>query len=317
MNHTAVTSALFVVVLGCAATAHSAGDPTHETVDAARAEISTWLQGKRANDLGGSDCKTRTDYPGWEGISLSDCRNDHSIAGKITLTGRTLYFRPEPDRIARWIVTACQQAGGNTDMVCARATACKVISQSGTQFPIAGLNIEESDRQFDHVGAALPLGVNPTPGQVSGSLYRTALGACKKTNERPCSRYQESKLINYVFRNGVTVVRNDLSPNSNWQLTDEELAALVANDAGAHLSGTYSSDGPARLVHTTRRQYWEYMGKPGPEPRTSSLDWTDTVGAITKKALSVDDNPLLHAWVASGDYKTQLRLDRLPSCIWK
>src|SRR5579863_2259266 len=109
MNDAAVTWALCVVVLGCAATAYSAGDPTQET-DVARKEISTWLKGNRANDLGGSDCKTRTDYPGWEGISLSDCKNNHSIAGKITLTGRTLYFRPEPDRIARWIVTACQQA---------------------------------------------------------------------------------------------------------------------------------------------------------------------------------------------------------------
>jgi hypothetical protein len=135
--------------------------------------------------------------------------------------------------------------------------------------------------------------------------------------ETPCTRYKETKLLNYVFRNGVTVVRDGLSKDSNWQLSDDELAALVASDAATHLIETYTTASPARLVHTTRIQYWSYIGKPGPKPDTTSLDWTNTVGNLTKKALTEDDNPLLHAWVASGEYKQQLHLDRLPTCAWK
>jgi hypothetical protein len=314
---------IVAVIMAVGLVAFGSGRVQAEGRDEARAKLAEWLESKKGKDLGDKEgCTVRADYPGWEGVPLSDCVNEHAINKQIKLTGRTLFIRVKPDRIARWIVSACAGNDGAVDMVCARATACKVIIQSGTQFPVAGLNVESYEKEFDQEGIdPLLTGVistpSPRPG-VSRSLLRVKTNTeCRTIKQKPCTRYRESKLLNYVFYNGVTVVREGLSPDSNWQLSIPELAALVASDARDHLIGTYTSDGPARLSHTTRRQYWEYAGKQGPAPNTKSLEWPDKVGALTKQALTQDDNPVLHAWVASGDYKRQLNLDRLPSCSWK
>jgi hypothetical protein len=47
-------------------------------------------------------------------------------------------LNPEPSQIARWLVTACRDAGAQHIRHCAERLALETTCQSGFQFPIAG-----------------------------------------------------------------------------------------------------------------------------------------------------------------------------------
>lgn len=77
---------------------------------------------------------------GWDSklpTKLCRYRSDSGAVVKVVM------LNPENDMLAKWIVTACSDAGASDLHVCSERLALNIKCQSGNQFPIAGL-VQES-----------------------------------------------------------------------------------------------------------------------------------------------------------------------------
>jgi len=72
---------------------------------------------------------------GWAGFPTEACLYKSSSGyGQI----KVVLLNPDNDRMAKWLVTACADAGAPNLRVCAERVALRVKCQSGNQFPVAG-----------------------------------------------------------------------------------------------------------------------------------------------------------------------------------
>ena len=80
---------------------------------------------------------------GWEGFPTRKC--DYRIAG---MEGKTSVVLLDADdaRLHRWIASACLRAAPSAIETCATRLARHINLQSGGQFPVAGIVMEDMDR---------------------------------------------------------------------------------------------------------------------------------------------------------------------------
>ena len=86
-----------------------------------------------------------TSFSKWEGFPLKRCtyrqRDSIAPAGK---TAVVIMLNPEKELLAKWLVASCVIVKGNTGIrSCAVKLAKAVIGASGSQFPVAGIVLED------------------------------------------------------------------------------------------------------------------------------------------------------------------------------
>ncbi len=77
------------------------------------------------------------EVPGWDGFVPQRC-NYAALGTKATVT----MLNPDPDRLARWIITACHDAAASNMAQCTTHLRKRVWLNSNAQFPIEGFVIE-------------------------------------------------------------------------------------------------------------------------------------------------------------------------------
>ena len=83
----------------------------------------------------------------WEGFPLKRCtyrQPDSTVPGGRVAT--VIMLNPEKELLARWLVASCVIVKGNTGIKsCAVKLALDIINASGSQFPVAGIVLEDMD----------------------------------------------------------------------------------------------------------------------------------------------------------------------------
>jgi hypothetical protein len=92
------------------------------------------------------------EYPGWEGFETIRC--SYAVIDKKTgqqKSGLVVMLNPSPSQLSRWLIHACRNVRPDLDQTrCAEYLLSRVISQSGSQFAVAGL-VYEDIYPADHV----------------------------------------------------------------------------------------------------------------------------------------------------------------------
>jgi len=95
-----------------------------------------------------------TSFPKWENLPLKRCTyrqpDNNAPSGK---TATVIMLNPEKELLAKWLVASCVIVKGSTHVKsCAIKLAKAIIDASGSQFPIAGIVLE--DMNGDHLQEA-------------------------------------------------------------------------------------------------------------------------------------------------------------------
>jgi hypothetical protein len=88
-----------------------------------------------------------TSFLNWEGFPLQRCtyrQPDSTVPGGRVAT--VIMLNPEKELLAKWLVASCVIVKGNTGVKnCAVKLAKDIINASGSQFPVAGIVLEDMD----------------------------------------------------------------------------------------------------------------------------------------------------------------------------
>jgi len=82
-------------------------------------------------------------WPGYEGLPTQLCR--YTVTDKATSRTKAaavVLLDPPPEMVSKWVVSACKETSGVVDLERCRKLIKHVISQSGGQFPVAGVVYE-------------------------------------------------------------------------------------------------------------------------------------------------------------------------------
>jgi hypothetical protein len=85
-----------------------------------------------------------TTYRGWEKFPTQLCK--YSVKDKkggTTKTAQVILLDAPPDKLARWVLSTCQNVKNTTKASCTNKLSHQIISQSGAQFPVAGIVFED------------------------------------------------------------------------------------------------------------------------------------------------------------------------------
>lgn len=74
-------------------------------------------------------------YPGWRAFGTVECL--YNAGQKFGLV-KVVMLNPKPNRLAKWIVTACSDINAKYPIHCAEQLALRIKCQSGNQFVVAG-----------------------------------------------------------------------------------------------------------------------------------------------------------------------------------
>jgi hypothetical protein len=81
---------------------------------------------------------------GWENLPTLKCRYHVTDKGGTKKPGLVIMANPIPERLAAWILNACEAVKPATNQrACARGAFAHILDQSGGQFPIAGVVYED------------------------------------------------------------------------------------------------------------------------------------------------------------------------------
>lgn len=102
---------------------------------------------QRSIDNGGRymehNCASELSYPNYEGLPVQRC--EYEAEG---ITAVVWMLNADAERLARWTITACQDAGLSDLRTCARRLKSHIWEQSNGQFPVAGYVVEGVCYQF-------------------------------------------------------------------------------------------------------------------------------------------------------------------------
>jgi hypothetical protein len=101
-----------------------------------QAKISAGLEASHYME---GDCTEIGNWPGWEGLPLERCR--YSTNGQ---TAEVVMLNPGPRRLTAWLENACRDLADDFEN-CLTKTYQNILNQSGAQFPVAGIVIEDMD----------------------------------------------------------------------------------------------------------------------------------------------------------------------------
>lgn len=87
------------------------------------------------------DCADQA-VDGWAGFSIKLCK--YTVSG-ASETAEVVLLDADDAQLVRWIASACVAAKANDVAYCARKLARHIRGQSGAQFPVAGMVLEDMD----------------------------------------------------------------------------------------------------------------------------------------------------------------------------
>lgn len=215
-------------------------------------------------------CEAAT-YPGWQGFPLSKCT--YTQQGKndsMPKTATVIMLNAPPEKLARWVVSACIEVKGNSGEKCTNylLNAINGASSAG-QFPVAGLVLEDQ----------LPVRQLPDGKIQSG----------------------DGKLEMYAFRDGVTVKVEGVS-------NGDEQTIPTAAEIQAALTGVVKGTGRyGRIISTTREQYTANGGTVDvgtSEDGKRQESFLTVVRDLYQKAWQSDRNELIIAF--ARDHRKEL-----------
>jgi hypothetical protein len=200
----------------------ASGAQAQPPTDLLRDEVLQWARKNLAKRYLAQKCEPLTNFKHWESFTLQDCSYElkNTDGTQEFRKGRVLLILPEPERIASWVVNACRDAKGQPTQECVRATACQIKLQSGAQFPVAGVVLEDVNL---------------------------------RTKTEPV--HKQGRYESYVFRDGVTVVIDGIPHATEEQLTEEQIGLTLTPDLSTKLLRTASTAAPARIQGTSRADY--------------------------------------------------------------
>lgn len=85
---------------------------------------------------------TPTSLPGWEAFPVGLCRY---MSGASGVPAEVALLDPTDEQAHRWIASACVRINATNIGTCARKIAKRIRAQSGAQFPVAGIVLEDMD----------------------------------------------------------------------------------------------------------------------------------------------------------------------------
>jgi len=86
-----------------------------------------------------------TTYAGWAGFPVRRCTYTVRESGRRTKTATVVLLDATPRQLARWVVQACAEVKHTTASACTGRLRRQIIEQSGAQFPVAGIVLEDMD----------------------------------------------------------------------------------------------------------------------------------------------------------------------------
>ncbi len=114
---------------------------------------------------------TSISLSGWENIPTLKCRYGVKDKGGRKKTGLVVMANPNPERVATWILNACEVVKPTRNrQYCAQYVFGRIIRQSGGQFPVAGIVYEDL---YDPKGVFKAFGFyNGVTTRLSGLKHR-------------------------------------------------------------------------------------------------------------------------------------------------
>lgn len=147
------TGALVALLVCC-------GPASASTIDTVRAALKNFKFGRYME----ARCEARA-FPGWSGFPTQLCR--YSVSGAAE-TAEVVLLDADDEQLFRWIDAACGIAKTNDVAFCAVRLAKHIRGQSGAQFPVAGMVLEDMDGDGIPNQFAFRDGVTVTVSGVTG-----------------------------------------------------------------------------------------------------------------------------------------------------
>jgi hypothetical protein len=88
------------------------------------------------------NCEATT-YPGWENFPSTKCRYTVTDKDGRKKSATVIMLNPAVEQLARWVVKTCLVVKGGADSAYTDKLFNRVLSQSGGQFPVAGIVFED------------------------------------------------------------------------------------------------------------------------------------------------------------------------------
>ncbi|HET7230551.1 MAG TPA: hypothetical protein VFJ16_11150 [Longimicrobium sp.] len=86
-----------------------------------------------------------TTFAGWDGFPVKRCTYSVRERGGGSKTATVVLLDATPRQLARWVVQACAEARRTTAAACTGKLRRRIIEQSGAQFPVAGIVLEDME----------------------------------------------------------------------------------------------------------------------------------------------------------------------------
>jgi hypothetical protein len=90
------------------------------------------------------NCRPVT-YPGWEGFPLLECSYNVKDRNGDVKPAKVIMLNPSADQLSRWIVYTCMTVKGCADSLYTDQLLEHIRTQSGAQFPVAGVVYEDME----------------------------------------------------------------------------------------------------------------------------------------------------------------------------
>lgn len=202
-------------------------------------------------------------FTDWDGFDIqeyeySDC-DRKGVKGPCVRTkkAKVVMLNPDVELLGRWTVATCLIIKHSTSDLCMSTLLGRIIDQSGAQFPIAGIVLEDEYK------------LNEKRALVSG---------------------HDGVLEAFGFRNGVTVRLEGVRHRTLEPPTSDEIARAVAsNTKMLGKGGEYG-----RIMSTTRADYVRYENAQHSAPKdVTGLKWLEVVRDLYQDAWRRAHNPQL------------------------
>jgi hypothetical protein len=174
-------------------------------------------------------CKDAS-YPGWEGLPLERCRYAVPERGGRKYA-EVIMLNPSKKKLRRWIDNACRAALGEADATCRDRLRQRVLVQSGGQFPVAGIVLEDirpTDGRYEAYcfRHGVTVEVEGFPHASTDPPTESTLAAClegRVTRPRTFARLAGTAPSEYRAHGGSVDVGTDAHPTMAWLDVSREL----------------------------------------------------------------------------------------------
>ena len=171
-----------------------------------------------------------TTYEGWTGFPLKLCtyKVRDRLAGEKRAT--VVLLDAAPRQLARWVVDACLEVLHTSGLACTRRVRRWILEQSGGQFPVAGIVLEDMDGDGlqsmyvfrDGVTCVVDSVQNGSTDAPTAVHIRQAIGGRVRRVGR-YARIASTTREDYRGNSGTVDVGTSAAPKPEWRLVARSL----------------------------------------------------------------------------------------------